>query len=129
MVAGQAGGDDAAPAGALALEAYLERAGIAWPRRDSGALALDDETFKERARAHSEPEPFRQLPKTLAELRLQDLAVGSDGRNRCLLSPFGARSGRNRPSSSRFIFGSAAWLRRLIQPPPRYGLAYLDWNA
>ncbi len=108
---------------------YLDRAGIAWPRLESGALALDNTTFKERCQAHPELEPLRQLRKTLAELRLQDLAVGRDGRNRTLISPFGARSGRNTPSNAKFIFGPAAWLRSLIRPPPGHGLAYIDWSA
>jgi hypothetical protein len=108
---------------------YLFRSEIPWPRLSSGALDLKDATFKDMARAHPELGPLRQLRKTLAELRLYDLAVGRDGRNRCLLSPFGARSGRNTPSNTRFIFGPSAWLRGLIKPPPGRGLAYIDWSS
>ena len=61
-------------------------------------------------------------------MRLADLAVGRDGRNRTLLSPFRARSGRNQPSNSKFIFGPSVWLRGLIQPPPGHGVAYIDWE-
>ena len=60
-------------------------------------------------------------------MRLNDLAVGRDGFNRCLLSPFSARTSRNQPSSTKFIFGPAKWLRGLIQPQPGWGLAYVDW--
>src|SRR5262249_22155817 len=56
------------------------------------------------------------------------LAVGDDGRNRTLLSPFPARAGANQPSNSRFIFGPAVWLRSLIKPPPSYAVAYVDWS-
>ena len=108
---------------------YLFRAGIPWPRLASGSLDLKDATFKDMARAHPQLGPLRQLRKTLAELRLNDLAVGRDGRNRCLLSPFGARSGRNTPSNTKFIFGPSAWLRGLIKPPPGRGLAYIDWSS
>ena len=59
----------------------------------------------------------------MAELRLNDLAVGGDGRNRCLLSAFRSRTGRNQPSNSKFIFGPAVWLRSLIRPEAGYGLA------
>jgi DNA polymerase-1 len=45
-----------------------------------------------------------------------------------LLSPFRARTGRNQPSNSKFIFGPAVWLRSLIKPPPRYAVAYIDWS-
>jgi hypothetical protein len=108
---------------------YLARIGIPWPRLSSGRLDLKDETFKDMARAHPGLGALRQLRKTLAELRLNDLAVGRDGRNRCLLSPFGARSGRNTPSNSKFVFGPSAWLRGLIKPPPGHGLAYVDWSC
>jgi DNA polymerase I len=61
-------------------------------------------------------------------MRLSDLAVGSDGRNRTLLSAFRARTGRNQPSNTKFIFGPAVWLRGLIKPPPGHGIAYVDWS-
>ncbi len=108
---------------------YLTRAGVPWPRLASGVLDLKDKTFKERAHVYPGLSSLRQLRKTLAELRLNDLAVGRDGRNRCLLSPFGARTGRNTPSNAKFIFGPSAWLRSLIKPPPGHGLAYIDWSS
>ena len=101
---------------------------IPWPRLPSGALALDDDTFREMARSHTAVAPVRELRVSLSQMRLSDLAIGSDGRNRCLLSAFQARTGRNQPSNSRFIFGPAVWLRALIRPAPGYGLAYLDWS-
>ena len=60
-------------------------------------------------------------------MRLSDLAVGADGRNRTILSAFRARTGRNQPSNTKFIFGPSAWLRGLIQPPTGSGVAYIDW--
>lgn len=107
--------------------AWLERAGIPWPRLDGSRLDSSDEAFREAARANPEVSPLRELRYTLSQLRLSDLAVGRDGRNRCLLSAFRARTGRNQPSNARFIFGPSVWLRGLIQPPPGYGLAYIDW--
>ena len=115
--------------GSVRWEAYLIREGIAWPRLPSGALALDDDTFKERALAFPQVDPMRQLRKTLAQMRdLSELAIGADGRNRTLLSVFRSKTGRNQPSNSRFIFGRPKWLRGLIEPTPGYGLAYLDWS-
>ena len=72
--------------------------------------------------------PIRELRHALGQMRLNELAVGSDGRNRCLLSPFRSRTGRNQPSNSKFIFGPSAWLRSLIQPQPGTALAYIDWS-
>jgi hypothetical protein len=109
--------------------AYLARRGIPWPRLESGALALDDDTFHQMARAYpAEVGPIRELRHALGQLRLQDLAVGSDGRNRCLLSVFGSKTGRNQPSNSRSIFGPSCWLRSLIRPGPGRAVAYVDWS-
>lgn len=96
--------------------AYLATNNIPWPTLPSGKLALDDDTFKEMARSYPAVAPIRELRTTISQLRLNDLAVGSDGRNRCLLSAFGSKTGRNQPSNSKFIFGPSAWLRSLIRP-------------
>ena len=72
--------------------------------------------------------PMRELRVSLSRMRLADLAVGSDDRNRSLLSAFRARTGRNQPSNSELIFGPAVWLRSLIRPAPGFGLAYIDWS-
>ncbi|EIC21446.1 DNA polymerase [Thiorhodovibrio frisius] len=109
------------------FEEWLVREEIAWPYSPSGTVKLDDNTFKAMSVLYPQVAPLWELRKTLSQLRLHDLAVGDDGRNRCLLSAFRARTGRNQPSNSKFIFGTAAWLRGLIQPPPGRGVAYVDW--
>src|SRR5262249_8982238 len=99
-------------------------------RLPSGALALDDDTFREMARAHpTEIAPIRELRHTLGQLRLEELAVGSDARNRCLLSAFGSKTSRNQPSNSRFIFGPSCCLRSLFRPARGQAVAYGDWCA
>jgi hypothetical protein len=108
--------------------AWLQRVGLRWPHHESGRPDLSDDTFREMARIHPIVAPLRELRSSLADLRLNALAVGKDGRNRTLLSPFRARSGRNAPSNSKFIFGPSVWLRGLIRPPPGHGLAYVDWS-
>ena len=108
-------------------EQYLLKRNKAWPRLPSGRLALDDDTFREMARSDPDIIPMRELRVSLSRMRLADLAVGSDGRNRSLLSAFRSRTGRNQPSNSKFIFGPAVWLRGLIRPEPDFGLAYIDW--
>jgi hypothetical protein len=108
--------------------AWLAQSGIAWPRLDSGKLDLSDDTFRQMARAYPAIAPLRELRSALSQMRLSDLQVGNDGRNRTMLSAFQARTGRNQPSNTRFIFGPSVWLRGLIQPPPGYGIAYIDWQ-
>lgn len=107
---------------------WLSRSGIPWPRLPSGALDLRDSTFREMGRVHLDVAPLRELRVALSQMRLSEMAVGRDGRNRCLLSAFRARTGRNQPSNSRFIFGPAVWLRSLIKPEPGQGIAYIDWS-
>ncbi len=107
---------------------YLAREGIPWPRLDSGTLDLSDDAFRQMARQHPQIAPLRELRHSLSQLRLNALPVGPDGRNRCLLSAFRAKTGRNQPSNSRFIFGPSCWLRGLIRPGPGMAVAYLDWG-
>lgn len=109
-------------------ESFLMAKGIPWPRLESGRLNMSDDTFREMARAYIEVAPIRELRAALSEMRLANLHVGDDGRNRCLLSPFRSRTGRNQPSNSGFIFGTSVWLRGLIRPEPGWGLAYVDWK-
>lgn len=110
------------------FEKLLIRQGIAWPRLATGALDLQDNTFKDMAHMHPQLAPLRELRGALSQMRLSDLHVGDDGRNRCLLSMYGSKTGRNQPSNTKFIFGPSVWLRGLIQPPPGYGVAYVDWS-
>ena len=107
---------------------FLTSRGIAWPMGDDGRLDLDSDTFREMAKIHPIVAPIHELRHALSQMRLSDLAVGSDNRNRTILSAFRARSGRNAPSNSRFIFGPSVWLRGLIKPPPGYAVAYIDWE-
>jgi hypothetical protein len=108
--------------------AWLALNHIAWPRLASGRLDLSDDTLRQQARAHPIVAPLRELRSSLSELRLHDLLVGGDGRNRTILSAFRARSSRNQPSNSKYIFGPSVWIRGLIKPPPGHAVAYVDWS-
>jgi DNA polymerase I len=107
---------------------YLLSHGIPWPTTETRALSLDDSTFRQMAKAYPEVSPMRELRSSLSELRLNDLAVGQDHRNRTILSAFRSRTGRNQPSNTKFTFGPSVWLRGLIQPPPGCVAAYVDWS-
>ena len=110
------------------FENWLVAHEIPWPRLPSGGLDLKDDTFKVMAKSYPELGPLRELRVTLSQMRLSELAVGADGRNRCILSALRARTGRNQPSNAKFIFGTAVWLRGLIKPREGYGIAYIDWS-
>ena len=84
---------------------WLIQHGIPWPTLESGRLDLSDDTFRQMARAYPAVAPMRELRSALSDMRLADLAVGSDGRNRTILSAFRSRTGRCQPSNTRYIFG------------------------
>lgn len=107
---------------------YLSNHAIAWPTLVSGRLALDDDTFSEQCKTHPQLRALKDLRQALGQLRLSELQVGHDDRNRALMSMFRAKTGRNQPSNSKFVFGLSAWLRGLIRPRPGHGLAYVDWS-
>lgn len=107
--------------------AWLAQHNIPWPRLESGNLALDDKTFHSMSKTYPEISDLRELRKSLSQLRLSDLAIGSDNRNRCLLSPFASKTGRNQPSNTKFVFGTSSWMRRMIKPPRGRALAYVDY--
>lgn len=109
-------------------EEWLIKNNIPWPRLPTGHLAMDDSTFKDMVRAHPIIAPLRELRVSISQMRLLDLAVGSDGRNRALLSTFRSKTSRNQPSNTKFIFGPAVWLRNLIKPFPDSAIAYIDWS-
>ncbi|MET4483146.1 DNA polymerase [Bradyrhizobium sp. F1.13.3] len=111
------------------FEAYLARAGIAWPRHDNGKLDLREKTFNSMAKAYPQTENLRQLRYTLAKLRKVKLAIGRDGRNRTVLWPFAGKTARSQPRASQWIFSPAVWLRGLIKPAPGRAIAYIDWSG
>jgi DNA polymerase family A len=110
------------------FENLLIRLGIPWSRLDSGALDLSRDTFRQMAKSYAVIAPLHELRHALSEMRLNDLAVGHDGRNRTILSAFRSKTGRNQPSNTRYIFGPSTWLRGLIKPPPGHAVAYIDWS-
>lgn len=108
---------------------WLMARGIPWPTLESGQLDLSDDTFRSQAKAHPAVAELRELRAALGQMRLfEDLAIGPDGRNRTSVAPFRARTGRNQPSNSRFIYGPSRWLRSLIQPARGMALAYVDFE-
>ncbi len=107
---------------------YLVRNQIDWPRTVTGKLDLKDDTFKEKTVQYPELEDLRELRSTLSQTRNLKLAVGADGRNRCMLSPFASKTGRNQPSNAKFVFGPAKWVRFLIKPEDGMALAYVDYS-
>ena len=107
---------------------YLAKHQISWDYTPSGLPKTSDSYMRMQAKAHPQLKPLQELRHTLGQLKLNDLQIGEDGRNRCLLSPFRSKTSRNQPSSSKFIFGNAVWLRGLIKPTEGQAIAYIDYS-
>jgi hypothetical protein len=110
------------------FRAYLRRQRIPWPEYEDGTLDKRAQTFRDLATAFPQIDGLRELRSTLSQLRLNDLSVGRDGRNRCLIGPFGTKTGRNAPSNAKFVFGPAKWIRFLIAPEPDTALIHRDFS-
>ncbi|MGO9607343.1 MAG: DNA polymerase [Candidatus Binataceae bacterium] len=101
-----------------------------WPRTPHAKLLKHDaKTLEEMSLVYPKVEPLAKLITEVGELNLVKLAIGPDGRNRVMLSPFGARTSRNTPKSGKFIFGPSRWIRGLIKPRPGMAIAYVDWAS
>jgi DNA polymerase I len=111
------------------FERWLAVQGIAWPRTPTGRLSQEEQTFKDMVKVYPQVAPIREVHSNLGKLRLADLLIGTDGRNRASLMPFRARTGRNQPSNAKFIFGPSVWLRHLIRPGLGRALAYIDFAS
>ena len=110
------------------FEQYLIRASIPWwAHTDTWQLSVSDDAFRPQAKAIPQIAPLRELRHAVSDMRLNDLTVGHDGRNRTILSAFASKTGRNQPSSTHYIFGPSVWLRGLVKPPPGHGIAYIDF--
>jgi hypothetical protein len=73
-------------------------AGSPWPLLDSGALALDDDTWRYMSKLNpSQVAPYRELRHALSKIKLNALAVGTDGRKRPLVASLPAAAIRRRP--------------------------------
>jgi len=107
---------------------YCSRNCIPWPSLPSGKLDFKNETFRRMADLFPVIQPIRELRSTLSQMKLNELAVGADERNRYLLSAFGSITGRNQPSNTRAVFGPAKWIRFLIKPGEGMAVAYLDYE-
>ena len=107
----------------------MDELGIDWDRCSDGGPVTEAKYFEKMATHYPVVRPLYELHCTLAQLRLDKLAVGADGRNRAPLFPFGTKTGRNAPLSSRFLFGLPHWVRHFIKPGEGMAVAQLDYRS
>jgi hypothetical protein len=113
------------------LYAFAERNELLdiWPRTFTGTLSHDKNVMKQLATLVPDLNSLKELLTTVGASRLLDLAIGPDGCNRTGLIPFNTITSRNGPSSARFVFGPATWIRGHIMAMPNEAVAYLDFAA
>jgi len=113
------------------LEVWAAQHRVPWPRTPTGRLETSEKVLRDLGKTYPETQPIVDLSYALGKLKLNKLAeaVGADCRNRTMLSPFRAKTGRNAPSNSKSIFGPAVWLRGLIKPAAGRALAYVDYSS
>jgi DNA polymerase I len=112
------------------LKEWLDQNGVEyWPQTPTGQLSTSEETLRAMAKRCPQAVDFCTTKISLDKLKSFKLAVGSDGRNRCMLSAFQSKTGRNQPSNSKYVFGLDAGYRSLLKPPEGMAIAYLDYSS
>lgn len=114
-----------------------------WKKTDGGGISLALEAFTEKYHySHDYPEGhmpaqmirYLKLKQAMngfnpnAEKTIFD-SLGTDGRIRAHLNPYGAQSSRSQAKSTSFIFLKPAWQRSMVQPPRGRALASIDWSS
>ena len=72
---------------------------------------------------------FYEDKRMIDAIKNLKLEIGSDGRNRFWLNPFGTKTGRNNPSTNRAIFGLPHTMRSFMKPGPGMAFAQADVGA
>jgi DNA polymerase I len=107
-------------------------------RRNGIPIPIDPKTGKESCATRlikSMTETYPLLKEYYEDKRMIDalrslkLEIGSDGRNRFWLNPFGTKTGRNNPSTNRALFGLPHTMRSFMKPRPGMALAQADFGA
>ena len=108
---------------------YLNAEGISWPLTEDGRISTEAKVFEDMSKGHAQLEGLRQLKHIRDKMRSVELAVGNDNRNRTVLWPFKAKSGRTQPAASAWAFSPAVWMRNLIEPGPGMAISYIDYSS
>jgi hypothetical protein len=111
------------------FERYLAAHDILWERYPDGRPILTDRVFRDMCKAHPELNLLRETRYSLSQLRLEELQVGHDGRNRFMHSAFGTVTGRNTSSNKHSALGPSVWTRGFIKPSPGEAIGVIDWKS
>jgi DNA polymerase-1 len=107
-------------------------------RRNNIPIPIDPKTRKESCATRlikSMIETYPLLKEYYEDKRMIDalknlkLEIGSDGRNRFWLNPFGQKTGRNNPSTNRSLWGLPHTMRSFLKPEPGTAIAQVDYGS
>jgi DNA polymerase I len=103
----------------------------AWPLLDSGMFCLDKKTIWEMSQASAFPDlaDIAALNGYLGHLRPFDFDVGRDGRARTSFFPFSTKTGRNAPSTTKYVLMTDKGFRGFVQPKAGWSAASLDYHC
>lgn len=109
------------------LRRYAHEHKIDWPQTATGKLETKDKTLDELVARYPELRDFKKLHYLMTKLKMAKIPVDEHGRNRAMLGPFSAATGRNLPKAGQFVLAQAKWLRPLVKPPEGWGICGADW--
>ena len=101
-----------------------------WPLTDGRDYSLRYDDLKRLSEHYPEIAPVVSMLGTTSKFRRMALDIEPlFGTNGTWFAPFGTKTGRNAPSTNRFVFNLPAYLRCLVSPPAGEMLGYVDWRA
>src|SRR5258708_2647244 len=107
-------------------------------RRNNIPIPIDPKTRKESCATrliksmidtHPLLKEYYEDKRMIDALKNLKLEIGSDGRNRCWLNPFGQKTGRNNPSTNRSLWGLPHTMRSFLKPGSGMAIAQGDFGS
>jgi DNA polymerase-1 len=105
----------------------MRRNGIPIPiNPKTGKLSCATKLIKSMIETYPLLKYYYEYKRMIDALKNLKLEIGSDGRNRFWLNPFGTKTGRNNPSTNRALLGLPHTMRSFMKPGPSMAIAQVD---
>jgi DNA polymerase-1 len=95
----------------------------------TGKLSCATKLIKNMIETYPPLKEYYEDKRMIDALRNLKLEIGTDGRNRFWLNPFGTKTGRNNPSTNRAILGLPHTMRSYMRPGPGMAFAQVDYGS
>jgi DNA polymerase family A len=95
----------------------------------TGKLSCATKLIKNMLETYSPLKEYYEDKRMIDALKNLKLEIGTDGRNRFWLNPFGTKTGRNNPSTNRAILGLPHTMRSFMRPGPGMAFAQVDYGS